>query len=192
MKYHGLTPKLLLVLLLSLSLFGCVTEKLEQRPGLLGDLFREESNLCLPPDIQIAVEERRERYEEVNDIHNINFVVLGREKRMCEDEFKELLELRWKLMRMNKENEIQLQEAKVLYQKFADNPRRRKLGQDLCAKYDKIRRYHEEYMKKSGYLLEKTDPFKPPLIDKFIETWGYEDYWTYGDWRDEDCVNWQQ
>jgi hypothetical protein len=180
MKYHGLTPKLLLVLLTSLVLSGCVSEKLEQRPGLLGDLFREESNCMLPPDIQIAVEERRYRYEEVNDIHNINFVVFGREKKMSDELFKKLLTLRWKLLRMNKENEIQLQEVKVMLKKYEKRPKR-KLGQDICAKYDKIRKYHKEYMEQTAYLLGETDPYTEGILDKFIETWGYEDYWTYGD-----------
>lgn len=173
MKYHGLTPKLLLVLFVSLILPGCISEKLTQRDGLLGDLFREELNYKLPPDIQIAIEARRERYEAVNDIHNINFVLFAQQKKMPEEEFKELLTLRWKLLRFNKENDLQVQQVKVMIQKYEKNPKR-KLGQDICAKFDKIRRYNEEYMEQSAYLLEKTAPYKPWALDKFIETWGYE------------------
>lgn len=167
MKYHGPSPKLLLILLLPFMLAGCISEKLTQRRGLLGDLFREELNCNMPPDIQIAVEERRQRYEEVNYIHNINFVILRRCEAMPTEEFNKLLTLRWKLLRFNKENELALQQAKIIYEKFQKHPKR-KTGQELCAQYDKIRRYHKEYMEESAYLLEKTAPYKPWVIDKFM------------------------
>lgn len=173
MKYHGLTPRLLFILLGSLILSGCISEKLAQKPGLLGDLFREEFNCMLPPDIQIAIEERRARYEEVNDIHNINFVLLAENGEMCEQELNRLLKLRWELLRFNKENELELQETKIIYKKFQQKPRR-KMGQELCAQYEILRRYHKEYMEKSSYLLEQLAPYKPIILDKFIETWGRE------------------
>ena len=167
MKYHGLAPKLLLALLLLLILPGCVTERLTQWKGLTGDLFREECNRELPPDIQIIVEQRRNRYEEVNDIHNINFVTLLNYGCMPKKQYDELLVLRWELLRMNKENELMLEQTKILYHKAQKYPRRKTL-QDLCAKYDQLRFAHDKYMRESSYLLDQTAPYKPGIIDKFM------------------------
>lgn len=170
MRYHPFHLLLLPIILITIS--GCISQKLPQEQGLVGDLFREECNENLPCDIQNMVVHRRERYEDVNDIHNINFVILRDDECMPNDEYKKLYELRWKLLRAHRLNEIALEEAKVLCTKYKKS-KKRKAGQDLCAQYDKIRRMHVDYMQQTSYLLCKTEPYKFCVIDKFIETWGY-------------------
>lgn len=158
------------LLLNSLVLFllpGCVTELMEQEPGLAGDLFREEMNCMLPPDIQLLVEARREKYEEVNYIDNVNFSTLRRDGFMPEEQFDRLLSLRWYLLRFHRENEIVLEQTKELYKKVCEKCTRKKM-QDLNAKYDEIRRMHVEYMTKAQQLLDETRPYRPWFYHRLI------------------------
>lgn len=146
---------------------GCVTELMEQEPGLAGDLFREESNCMLPPEIQILVEMRREKYQEVNYIDNVNFSTLRRDGFMPEEQFDRLLSLRWYLLRFHRENEIVLEETKALIEKYCKK-RTRKGEIALHAKYDQIKKMHEEYMKKAQNLLDETRPYRPWFYHRLI------------------------
>lgn len=158
------------ILLFFLALFflpGCVTELMEQEPGLAGDLFREESNCDLPAEIQILVEARREKYREVNYIDNVNFSTLRRDGFMPQEQFDRLLDLRWYLLRFHRENEIALEYAKEILKKICEKQTRKKL-QDLNAQYDKIRKMHVEYMAKAQILLDETRPYRPWFYHRLI------------------------
>lgn len=146
---------------------GCVTELMEQEPGLAGDLFREESNCNLPADIQIMVEVRREKYEEINYIDNVNFSTLRRDGFMPEDQFNRLLALRWFLLRFNRENEIGLEQAKELINKICEKSTRKRLY-SLNVLYGKLRTMHEEFMTKAQQLLDETRPYRPWFYHRLI------------------------
>lgn len=158
-------------LLLSIFIFaflpGCVTELMEQEPGLAGDLFREESNRMLPPEIQILVEIRRQKYEEINYIDNVNFSTLRSDGFMPEEQFNRLLNLRWYLLRFHRENEIALEQAKELIKKLCSHYTR-KGGYKLDLKFAEIRKMHTEFMAKAQELLDETRPYRPWFYHRLI------------------------
>lgn len=167
MKHWYPIPRLILSFLALFILSGCVTELMEQEPGLAGDLFREESNRMLPPEIQILVEIRRERYEEMNYVDNVNFSTLRSYCYMPEKQFDKLLPLRWELLRLHNQNEIILEETKALYQKVAERCTRKSL-QTLYARYETIKTMHNIFMAKSDVLLEETKPYRPWFYHRLI------------------------
>lgn len=162
-----LITQLFLVFLTSVVLSGCISQRLAQRKSLIGELFLAESNRNMPPDIQILEDLEYKRYLDMNYIDNVNFVILRRECCMPEEQFNKLLLLRWSLLRLHRQNEILLEEAKTLYKKVCKRPAR-KLVQKLNAKYDEIRQSHAKFMRDSAYLLEETAPYKPWLIRRLI------------------------
>ncbi len=159
--------RLLLSFLIFAFLPGCVTELMEQEPGLAGDLFREESSLMLPPEIQILVEIRREKYQEINYIDNVNFSTLRSDGFMPEKQFDRLLDLRWFLLRFHRENEIVLEQTKELIQKIQEHYTRKTLIR-LNAKYAQIRKMHDEFMTKAQILLDETRPYRPWFYHRLI------------------------
>lgn len=167
MKHWSPIPRLVLSFLALFILSGCVTELMEQEPGLAGDLFREESNLMLPPDIQILVEIRRDRYEDMNYIDNANFSTLRSYCQMPEAQFNKLILLRWELLRVHRQNEILLEQTKVLIKKVAERYNRKSM-EALCANYRQIKKMHDVFMEKSGILLDETKPYRPWLYHRLI------------------------
>lgn len=167
MKCWSLITRLLVNFLALLILSGCVSQLMEQQPGLAGDLFREESNRMLPPEIQILADVRRSRYEEMNYVDNANFSTLRSYCYMPEEQFNKLILLRWELLRLENQNEIILEETKELQKKVAERCTRKGL-QTLNKNYEMIKQMHDIFMAKSDVLLKETMPYRPWLYHRLI------------------------
>ena len=160
---------LLIVLIASFFLSGCITKKIEQENSLVGAMLRMDSNKSLPGDIQKKVVERRKRFEDINDI---NFVIIREEGEMPKESFEELISVRWHLLRENKQNELLLQDTKVLIQQIKECEIEFDEGKEqLVAKYGKLRASHKQFMGQSRILLDGARPYKRSLLYKFTEPW---------------------
>lgn len=159
----------LCILLIPFCFTGCITQRVAQEDSLVGALLRQDSNNCLPPDIQRNVVERQNQYDDINDI---NFVVMREKCRIDKDEFENLLLLRWHLLRENRRNDILLTNTKILMQQMQkceiDFYEGRK---KLISNYDSLREMHKKFMDQAQILLDGTRPYKQSIIYKFTQPW---------------------
>lgn len=155
-----------------LILSGCISQKVQQQSGIVGDLFREESTQDVPFEVEMIVNARRNAYENMNDF---SFVKMREDfPNITDAEFDNMMDHRHELSRLNAQNEILLSDLKALIhpapaEPFELNPN--KLSQRRNLIREKIKMLfsaHYTYMDKNALLNSEIDPYKPSFINKFI------------------------
>ena len=168
----------LIALIFACSLTGCISHKLEQEKSLTGDLFRSDQEGRLPHELQEMIYKRRRIYEDVNDV---NFILLKEEKKLSDKKYEELLDQRWELMRVHRQNEIRLEQYKELVRtkpqdqtqgKNEEVEPRVKKGENrhklMDDKAEEIVTLHKEFMKKGREFKKAVEPYKPGFLSYFI------------------------